>query len=85
MKGFYTYAIHVYAFVMYWSILKDGFSHKDQYNTDGIVRCHRAAISNYYVFLILRIVLILANSADPDEMQHNAAFHLGLHCLQKYP
>ena len=29
--------------------------------------------------------LILANSADPDEMQHNAAFHLGLHCLPKYP
>ena len=26
----------------------------------------------------------LANSADPDEMPHNAAFHLGLHCLQKY-
>ena len=25
------------------------------------------------------------DSADPDEMQHNAAFHLGLHCLQKYP
>ena len=23
----------------------------------------------------------LANSADPDEMQHNAAFHQGLHCL----
>ena len=22
-----------------------------------------------------------ANSEDPDEMQHNAAFHLGLHCL----
>ena len=21
-----------------------------------------------------------ANSVDPDEMQHNAAFHLGLHC-----
>ena len=28
--------------------------------------------------------LILANSADPDEMQHYAAFHLGLHCLPKY-
>ena len=27
----------------------------------------------------------LANSADPDEMQHNAAFHQGLHCLPKYP
>ena len=23
----------------------------------------------------------LANSEDPDEMQNNAAFHLGLHCL----
>ena len=23
----------------------------------------------------------LANSADPDEMQHNAAFHLGLFCV----
>ena len=22
--------------------------------------------------------------SDPDEMQHVAAFHLGLHCLQKY-
>ena len=29
-----------------------------------------------------RLVLILANSEDPDEMQHYAAaFHLGLHCL----
>ena len=24
------------------------------------------------------------NSENPDEMQHYAAFHLGLHCLQKY-
>ena len=23
----------------------------------------------------------LANTEDPDEMQHNAAFHQGLHCL----
>ena len=29
--------------------------------------------------------LILANSANPDEMQHYAAFHLGLHSLHKYP
>ena len=28
--------------------------------------------------------MILANSADPDEMQYYAAFHLGLHCLLKY-
>ena len=33
----------------------------------------------------LKIALILANSKDPDEMQHYAAFHLGLHCLPKYP
>ena len=24
----------------------------------------------------------LADSEDPDEMQHYAAFHQGLHCLQ---
>ena len=24
-----------------------------------------------------------ANSEDPDEMQHNAAFHQGLHCFVK--
>ena len=24
-------------------------------------------------------------STNPDEMQHYAAFHLGLHCLPKYP
>ena len=35
--------------------------------------------------LSLKIILILANSADPDEMQPHAAFHLGLHCLPKYP
>ena len=27
------------------------------------------------------ILAFLANSDDPDEMQHNAAFHQGLHCL----
>ena len=37
---------------------------------------------NYDVFLSLKVVLILANSADPDEMQHYTAFHLGLRCLQ---
>ena len=29
--------------------------------------------------------VILANSADPDEMMHSAAFHMGLHYLPKYP
>ena len=35
--------------------------------------------------LSLKIALFLANSVDPDEMPHFAAFHLGLHCLLKYP
>ena len=37
------------------------------------------------MFFCLKIVLAFTNSVDPDEMQHFAAFHLGLHCLQKYP
>ena len=36
-------------------------------------------------FLSMKAVLISANSADPDEMQHYAAFHLGLRCLSKFP
>ena len=37
------------------------------------------------ISLSLNTDLVLANSADPDEMPHNnnAAFHLGLHCLQR--
>ena len=41
---------------------------------------------NYDVFLSpLKVGLDLENSADPDEMQHYAAFHLGLHYLLKFP
>ena len=36
---------------------------------------------NCDVFLSLKVVLNLVNSEDPDEMQHYAAFHLGLHCF----
>ena len=35
-------------------------------------------------FLFMKVVLVLANSADRDEMQYNAAFHLGLHRFPKY-
>ena len=38
-----------------------------------------------YLALCIRGNLLtstLANSEDPDEMQHNAAFHQGLHCLK---
>ena len=40
---------------------------------------------NNVVFLSLKIFFVLTNSAAPDEMLHGAAFHLGLHCLQKHP
>ena len=36
------------------------------------------------VFLSLIISLVLANRADPDEMPHYVAFHLGLQCFLKY-
>ena len=36
------------------------------------------------IFLSLRIVFVLANSADPDKMSHYATFYLGLRCLRKY-
>ena len=41
---------------------------------------HRQKFLNYDVVLSLNVVLILPNSADPDGMQHHAAFYLGLHC-----
>ena len=28
-------------------------------------------------------LLTFTNNVEPDEMQHDAAFHLGFHCLQK--
>ena len=59
---------------------------------DWFARCFMLVIVEYekkytcsIFFLYLKIVFIIANSADPDEMQHDAAFHLGLHCLPKYP
>ena len=43
-------------------------------------------LSKYYqIFFSLKMDFVLANSADPDEMLQYVAFHLGLHCLQKYP
>ena len=32
----------------------------------------------------MKIFIAFINSVDPGEMQHYAAFHLGLHCLKKY-
>ena len=45
--------------------------------------CNLKVAGQNYVFLSLKIAFILANCADPDEMQPYAAFHLSLHCLPK--
>ena len=34
--------------------------------------------------LFFLIFFTFTNNVDPDEMQHYAAFHLGLHYLQNY-
>ena len=51
------------------------------YNLKG----HMNTSPNYDAILSLNVVVFLADSADPDEMQHNAAFHLGIHFLRTFP
>ena len=41
-------------------------------------------IPNKIAFLSLKIVFVIANSVDSDEMPHYVAFHLGLNWLPKY-
>ena len=42
------------------------------------------SVYNKAKILSLFIIFVLTNSVDPDEMSYYTAFHLGLHCLQKY-
>ena len=49
-----------------------------------MVSCMIRGVTGYNFFLALKFFLVLANSVDPDEMPHYAAFHLGLYCLTKY-
>ena len=46
---------------------------------------NKHCLLTFFIISVPEGCSILANSADPDEMQHDAAFHLGLHCLPKYP
>ena len=54
------------------------------YNKLGIVQCTYLGVKLKFKKKCFRL-FNFTNSADPDEMPLNAAFHLGLHCLQKYP
>ena len=42
-------------------------------------------MSKTIVFIPLKISFVLTNSADPEEMPHDAAYHPSLRCLPKYP
>ena len=53
-------------------------------NELGTVHCTYLRVLGYIVFFCLKIFSTFTNSIDPDEMQHYAAFHPGLHCLQKH-
>ena len=47
-----------------------------------IVRGHRLYFKKKII--ALKINFVLANTEDPDEMPHQASFHLGLRWLPKY-
>ena len=49
-----------------------------------MVHCTYLGMLGYKLKKILYSFVTFTNSVDPDEMQHYAAFHLGLYCLQKY-
>ena len=61
----------------------NGVFHKATYN-DKVGMGHIKFPKNI-VLLSLKSHFVLANSADPDEIPHSVAFHLGLHCFPKYP
>ena len=41
-------------------------------------------ISNKYSISLNMVFVLANNSVDPEEMPHNAAFHLDLYCLPRY-
>ena len=67
--------------------------HKDTYNKIRMYNYIYRGVIGYnfpknIVSLSLKIIFVLATSADPDEMphyRHYAEFHLGLRGLTKYP
>ena len=56
----------------------------NKYETVQFVSIQNFYKMMYYVSLEVVLYFTSANSAEPDEMPHKAAFHLDLHCLTKY-
>ena len=80
----FFFFFHVKPF-LYWWIFPYRLIQSGRDSPFYILRGYSQKIPNYDVFQYLKFGFILANIADPDEMLHHAAFHLGLHCLSKYP
>ena len=66
------YPINFDTISMRWSILY-------------FLRGHRSYFQNFDIFLSLKIVFILANSADPCEMRHHSVFYLRFAPFAKVP
>ena len=49
-----------------------------------IIQGFQVIIFKNILLFCLKIFFVFTNSVDADEMQNYAAFHLGLHCLQRY-
>ena len=65
----------------------DGFFLLICHSKFGIVHYTYLGVSDFNfkrLYSLFKDHFTLTNNVDPDEMQHYAAFHLGLHCLQKY-
>ena len=54
-----------------------------RYNKLGMVQCNYVACKIVFYSLHVKIVFVIANRVDPDEMPHYVAFHMALHYLPK--
>ena len=57
-------------------------SWQNEIRTLDVLNCPTWSI--LFHFFSQKTILVLASSVEPDEMTHNVAFLLGLHCLPKY-
>ena len=71
-------AIHVLVYTGLISKITNNFGMVDCVNIEG------SEVPNKIVYLSRKIVLVLANSVDPNEMTYYVAFRLGLHYSPKW-
>ena len=67
-------------------LCNNGFFPLVCYNTFRMVHCiYQATGYNFQIELYFsKNIFVLADSVDPDEMSHDATFHMGLHSIPKH-